>query len=182
MCTDSSFSSYSQWSIYLKILKYSFKWKQWVKWKHMIGLNSLAVSIQGKRVANIYKELGTWSASTVVSRYKKCSLTCVCFHPRPCLQWYAISVTSSFTLSICFSASQCPGVEGEEITQRAQAEFSRTKNIWVKVTQWNSVGSAALYQHQTTKLATRRFRLVLFLWKETKRVRERRREGGREFP
>lgn len=28
-----------------------------------------------------------------------------------------------------------PGVEGEEITQRAEAEFSRTKDIWVKVTQ-----------------------------------------------
>lgn len=45
-----------------------------------------------------------------------------------------LSVTSSFRLSICFSDGRCPGVEAEEITQRAQAEFSRTKNIWVKAT------------------------------------------------
>ena len=73
---------------------------------------------------------------TVVSRYRNaCSFTCVCIHLRPRLRCFTISVTSSFRLSICFSAGECPGVEGEEITQHAQAEFSRTKTIWVKVTQ-----------------------------------------------
>lgn len=106
---------------------------------------------------------------------------CVCSTLCPCLQCYAISLTSGFRFSICFSAGRCPGVEGEEITQCTQAEFSRTKTIWVKVTRWNSVGSAALHHHLTTKLAARRLKPApFFFWKETKWGREER-EGGKNF-
>lgn len=80
--------------------------------------------------------------------------------------------------SICFSAGERPGVEGEEITQHAQAEFSRTKTIWVKVTQWNSVGSAALSHHPATMLWCTWVEASSFF--SQKRNQRGKREGGRE--
>lgn len=104
---------------------------------------------------------------------------CVCSILCPCLQCYAISLTSGFRFSICFSAGRCPGVEGEEITQCTQAEFSRTKTIWVKVTRWNSVGSAALHHHLTTKLAARRLKPAPFFSEKKPNEEERKEREGR---
>lgn len=121
-------------------------------------------------------------ASTVVSRYSNvCSFTCVCVYVFISVHACGASPSQSHLVldfSICFSAGERPGVEGEEITQHAQAEFSRTKTIWVKVTQWNSVGSAALSHHPATMLWCTWVEASSFF--SQKRNQRRKREGGRE--